>query len=409
MRILHVIPSFAPAWYHGGPIYAAFGLTRALVRQGHKVTVMTTNINGPGVLDVPLGQPVLMDGVVVWYFPLQRPRAWCFSHLLGRALCQQVPDFDLVHIHSVFLWPTSAAAFWCRRFKVPYLLRPAGMLDPLCITKAYERWWVSLGSRAKKGAYLATLGRVDLGSAAAIHFTSQAEMEAAQFLRLKCPGFVVPIGIDTAQVAGASSTPFRERYPQLAGKNVVLFLSRLDPKKGLDILIPALAKLAQRRNDFTLVLAGSGEKAYETQVRRLITAYGLHDLTVFPGFVQGEDKWQLLREADVFVLPSYQENFGIAVVEALAAGLPVVMSHRVNIYREIVEAGAGVVTELAPEALAATIDELLSNLSLRQEMGQKGRQIASARFSWEAITSEMQRVYTLIRESHARNFHHNSH
>jgi glycosyltransferase involved in cell wall biosynthesis len=379
-----------------------------LVQQGHNVTVMTTNINGPGVLDVPLGQPVLMDGVEVWYFPLQRPRAWCFSRPLGLALRQQVSDFDLVHIHSVFLWPTSAAAFWCRRFKVPYILRPAGALDPICLTKAYERWWISLSSRVKKGAYLAMLGRMDLGHAAALHFVSQAEMEAAQFLRLNCPKFVVPTGIDTGLADGASATPFRERYPQLAGQNMVLFLSRFDPIKGLDILIPALAKLAQRRNDFILVLAGSGDKAYVTQVKALVTAYGLHNRTIFPGFVQGEEKWQLLREADVFVLPSYHENFGVTVVEALAAGLPIVISQRVNIYREIVEAGAGVIADLTPGALAATIDQLLSRPSLRQEMGQKGRQLASARFGWDAIAKEMQRVYATIHENHGRSVHHDS-
>jgi glycosyltransferase involved in cell wall biosynthesis len=189
---------------------------------------------------------------------------------------------------------------------------------------------------------------------------------------------------------------------------MVLFLSRLDPKKGLDILIPALAKLAQRRDDFTLVLAGSGDEAYTSQVQHLVTAYGLHNRTIFPGFVQGEEKWQLLREADVFVLPSYQENFGIAVVEALTAGLPVIISHRVNICREIVEAGAGLVTDLVPETLASTIDQLLSHPSLRQEMGQKGRQLASARFSWDASVSEMQRVYAIIRENHSRNLHHDS-
>src|SRR5262249_16546638 len=176
MRILHVIPSFAPAWYHGGPIYAAFELTRALAHQGHKVTVLTTNINGPGVLDVPLGEPVLMDGVEVWYFPLQQPRAWCFSRPLGRALRHQLPHFVLVRFPSLFSGPTAGAPFWGRRFKVPYLRGPAGGLDPICLTKAYEWWWVSLSSRAKKGAYLATLGRVDLGSAAALHFTSQAEI-----------------------------------------------------------------------------------------------------------------------------------------------------------------------------------------------------------------------------------------
>jgi glycosyltransferase involved in cell wall biosynthesis len=249
---------------------------------------------------------------------------------------------------------------------------------------------------------------MDLGNAAAFHFTSQAEMEAAQFLRLKCPGFVVPLGIDTTQMGGASSTSFRERYPQCAGKKMVLFLSRLDPKKGLDILIPALAKLAQRRNDCIIMIAGSGARVYEAEVLRLVTAYGLQDRTIFPGFVQGEEKWQLLREADVFVLPSYHENFGIAVVEALAAGLPVVISQGVNIYREIVEAGAGVVTDLTPEALASTIDQLLSHPSLRQEMGQKGKQLASARFSWDATISEMQRVYTVIREHHSHNSHHYS-
>jgi glycosyltransferase involved in cell wall biosynthesis len=399
VRILHVIPSFAPAWYYGGPIYAAFGLTRALVQQGHKVTVMTTNINGPGVLDVPTEQPVFMDGVEVWYFPLQWPRVWYFSHPLGRALSQQVPDFDLVHIHSVFLWPTSAAAFWCRRFKIPYLLRPAGALDPICITKAYERRWISLSSQAKKGIYLATLGKMDLRHAAALHFASQAEMEAAQFLRLQCPGFVVPLGTETAQADGTSSASMREQYPQLAGKKMILFMSRLDPKKGLDILIPAMAHLARRRNDFTLVIAGSGERVYEAQVHQLVTMYDLHDRTIFTGFMQGEEKWQLLREADIFVLPSYHENFGIAVIEALAAGLPVVISSRVNIYREILEAGAGLVTPLESHALTTTLDGLLNHPSMRHEMGQKGKQLVSTRFSWSAISSEMLRVYTTLLEA----------
>jgi glycosyltransferase involved in cell wall biosynthesis len=163
-----------------------------------------------------------------------------------------------------------------------------------------------------------------------------------------------------------------------------------------------MAHLARRRNDFTLVIAGSGERVYEAQVRQLVTMYDLHDCTIFTGFMQGEEKLQLLREADIFVLPSYHENFGVAVIEALAAGLPVVISSRVNIYREILEAGAGLVTPLESHALTTTLDGLLNNPSMRHEMGQRGKQLASTRFSWSAISGEMLRVYTTLLEAKSR-------
>ena len=128
MRILHVIPSFAPRY--GGPIVAAVGLTRELARRGHDVTVATTNVDGPGELDVPLSRPVPMDGVDVWYFPIQRPRWYHFSAPMGRALRELVRRSDVVHIHSVFLWPTTVAAFWCRRLGVP-IRGTTGSLDPV--------------------------------------------------------------------------------------------------------------------------------------------------------------------------------------------------------------------------------------------------------------------------------------
>lgn len=133
MKSLHVIPAFALAWHHGGPIYGVLGLTRELAREGHKVVVMTTNDRGPKPLDVPLECPVLMDGVEIWYFPLREPRWWYFSPSLGQALQHQVKKYDLVHVHSIFLWPTTVAASWCRTQRVPYIIRPADALDPTCI------------------------------------------------------------------------------------------------------------------------------------------------------------------------------------------------------------------------------------------------------------------------------------
>ena len=397
MKLLHVIPSFAPAWRYGGPVVAAHGLTRELARQGHDVTVMTTNIDGPGVLDVPTESAVLIGGVEVWYFPVQRPRWYYFSRPLGQTLRERVSDFDIVHIHSIFLWPTTIAAYWSRRRGVPYLIRPAGSLDPVVLTKAYLGWRDSLPSRVRKWVYLNTLGRWDINGAAGIHFTSQAELEASRTPRFHPPGYVLPLGVDlSGREEATGGVSLRERYPQLAGKKIVLFLSRLDPKKGLDILILALADLATKRSDFALVVAGSGASSYQSQVASMVEKHGLGDRTVFLGLVQGGDKWSVLRDADVFVLPSYRENFGVAVVEAMATGLPVVISDRVNIHQEVSAAGAGLITSLDPGEVARATETLLNDEALRRKMGAAGEVLAGERFSWERVGRSIVREYEKI-------------
>jgi glycosyltransferase involved in cell wall biosynthesis len=397
MKILHVIPSFAPAWRYGGVISTAVGLTRELARLGHDVTVMTTNIDGPDILDVPLDRPVFMDGVEVQYFAVEHPRWYCFSRPLGQGLRQQVSCFDLVHIHSMFLWPTTIAAYWCRRRGVPYILLPQGALDPICLAKSYDRWWGALGSRMKKWSYLNTLGRLDLQRAAAIHFTAEAEMDAAGPLRLRPPGFIVPLGIELAEVEEEpSSLRLRERFPQLGERKLVLFLSRLDPKKGLNLLVEALGELAARRKDFALVVAGSGATTYEAEVAALVRSHDIEDRVVFLGFVQGRAKWWLLQEVDLFVLPSYQENFGLAVAEAMVSGVPVVISNRVNIHREVSRARAGLVTGLDAKEIASAIEQLLVDGDLRREMGRGGKHLVHEHFSWQGIAKDMLEVYQRI-------------
>jgi glycosyltransferase involved in cell wall biosynthesis len=238
---------------------------------------------------------------------------------------------------------------------------------------------------------------MDLGHASAIHFTSQAEMEAARPLKLRPPGFAVPLGVEWGQVAeDPPSLRLRERYPQLAAKKIVLFLSRLDPKKGLDLLLPALGELALRRKDFAFVLAGMGDSAYEAELAALVKRHGLQDRTVFLGHVHGRVKWSLLCEADLFVLSSYHENFGIAVVEAMAAGLPVVISDRVNIHSDVSRAGAGLVTALDREEIAAAVELLLADEHLRQEMGRKGALLVRERFTWAKVVKDLVQVYDQI-------------
>ena len=392
MRVLHVIPSFAPRY--GGPIVAAAGLTRELARRGHDVTVATTNVDGPGELDVPLGSPVPMDGVDVWYFPIQRPRWYHFSAPMGRALRDLVRRSDVVHIHSVFLWPTTVAAFWCRRYGVPYLVRTTGSLSPAALSKRYEGPRASTASRAKKRLYLSTLGRRDLGGASALHFTSEAERVAASRLRSSPMGRVIPLGADAPPPSRIDDrVSVQQQYPSLYGRKIVLFLSRLDTKKGLDVLAEAAESLAESRDDFSLVVAGSGTPEYEGEVRAIYGRHGLSERTVFTGMVVGDDKWGLLREADVFVLPSRHENFGIAVVEAMASGTPVVISDQVDIHREIAEAGAGLVTTLDPAEVAGAIGRLLDDPDAAERMGRAGEALAARRYSWERVAADVEALY----------------
>ena len=392
MNVLHVIPSFAPRY--GGPIVAAVGLTRELARRGHDVTVATTNVDGPGELDVPLNRPVPMDGVDVWYFPIQRPRWYHFSAPMGRALRELVRGSDVVHIHSVFLWPTTVAAFWCRRLGVPYLLRTTGSLDPVALSKRYVGLRVSTASRAKKWLYLRTVGSLDLGGAAALHFTSEAEMESARRLRLSPEGRVIPLGVDEPPIPGIDDwASVRRQYPSLEGRKIVLFLSRLDPKKGLDMLAEAAGTLAESRDDFSVVVAGGGAPEFEAEVRAIYDRHGLSERTVFTGMVVGDDKWRLLRAADVFVLPSRHENFGIAVVEAMASGTPVVISDQVDIHREVAEAGAGLVTTLEPADVAGAIGRLLDDPDAAERMGRAGEALAARRYSWERVATDVEALY----------------
>ena len=397
MKILHVIPSFAPAWRYGGTVTLAVSLTRELARQGHEVTVMTTNIDGPGVLDVPLERPVSMDGVDVCYFPVEHPRWYCFSRPLARALRQQVAQFDIVHIHSIFLWPTTIAAFWCRKRGVPYLISPHDLLNPAGIKKAYQGLSASMMSRSKKWLYLNTIGRLDLNRASTILFTTSVEMDAGGAYVRRAPQLALPLGADMPPPdESLNSVVWRDKYPILKDKKIVLFMSRLDPKKGLDILLAALGSISSRRRDFALVVAGSGDPQYESKLRSLVTGLGLQDITLFVGMVEHDDKWALLREADLFALPSHHEAFPNAVVEAMAAGLPVVVSEHVGISDAIHKAGVGLVTSLDPVEVESAIDSLLSDESLRRSLGEAGAKYVREHWSWEQTTADIAKAYDSI-------------
>src|SRR5688572_2488741 len=162
MRLLHVVPTYLPARRYGGPIVAVHGLCRALASRGHEVEVFTTNVDGDGTLDVPLARAVDLDGVRVHYFESPVPRLY-WSPQMRRALAAKIGEYDLVHIHAIYLWPGYAAARAAHRAHVPYVISPRGMLVPELIRRK---------SRFVKKAWLATIERRNFAHAAGIHFTS---------------------------------------------------------------------------------------------------------------------------------------------------------------------------------------------------------------------------------------------
>ena len=391
MKVLHVIPSVGPQ--RGGPSQAVLDMVRGLAQAGVEVHVATTDDDGPGRLSVLLGQPVVEDGVTCWYFPRQT-RFYTASWPLTTWLWRHVPDYDLVHVHAVFSYSSLLAAFCAWRAGVPYIIIPHGIL---------RSWGIQNRRPVLKRLSFCLIERRILGHAALVHFTSEQERLEVEDLDVRIPSAVIPLGIDLSAFEHLPALgTFRRHYPQLASRTLLLFLSRLDPIKGLDLLLPAFAQVRQARPDVALVLAGRGAPGYEAWLRARVKELGLEGGVLFTGFLEGEQKLAALADCDLFVLPSYSENFGMAIVEAMACGLPVIISDQVGIHHEVAVAGAGVVTPCRVDALATGMVRLIADSDLRRHMGMRGRRLAWDRFSVQAMTAALVEVYTKILHSTSR-------
>lgn len=385
MKILHVIANLAPRY--GGPAKACVAMAQAVARLGHEVSIYTTNQDGPGELAAPLDRPVRQEGVEIRYFPIQSPRFWGTSWPLGRALARDLRDYDLCHIHSLYLFHDLVAGHYCRKYGVPYLMRPHGTLDPYLHRR--HRW--------RKALMEAWFENRNIRQAAALHFTSEEEKRLAGPYIGGAPGAVVPLGVDLREFQDLPETGrFRARFPEIGAKQIVLFLGRINFKKGLDLLAPAMAQVLEHRRDVHLVVAGPDNDGWGGRVKGWLKEAGILEHTTFPGMLLGAEKLSALRDARLFVLPSYSENFGLAVVEAMACGLPVVISDKVNIWREVEAAGAGLVGPIEPASLAANLERLLSAPDLAVEMGRRGRALVAQRFQWDGIALALQDLYAGI-------------
>ena len=377
LRILHVVPTYLPATRYGGPIYSVHGLCRSLAARGHRVEVFTTNVDGPGVSDVPLGRPVELDGVQITYFAAGVGRRLYRAPNLRKALVARAGQFDVVHLHSVFLWPTLVAAIAARRANVPYVVSPRGMLVGELIAKK---------SRLLKRAWIALFERHTIFRAAVVHVT--AEIEATEIKRLGVKYqrvAVIPNGMDMFET---DTLPAKRIDTQPA----ILFLGRINWKKGLDRLISAMVFVPHAK----LIIAGNDEEGYQPALEKLAGSCGVAERVEFVGPVHGRDKWALLQNADVFALTSYSENFGIAVLEAMASGLPVVITPEVGLAGAVEAAKCGVVVQGEAAAIGEALSELLADPGRRKQMGDAGRRLAQQHYTWSGVAEAMELMYSSI-------------
>jgi glycosyltransferase involved in cell wall biosynthesis len=289
-------------------------------------------------------------------------------------LWKHARDYDVIHIHAMFSTMSSAAAFIALREGVPYIIRPLGTLSPYTFENRKPRL---------KRAYFALIDRNLIQRSFALHFTAKQEAEKAGRFSLKPLRKVIPL-------------PFASRVPTVvreAASRDVLFVSRLHPKKGLNLLIPAFGQIAAQYPDSRLVIAGSGEAAFESGLRAAVATSAMAERVTFVGFVEGREKERLLLNAAVFALPSYEENFGIAIAEALAVGLPVVITKGVDIWADVERYRSGFVAESTVEGVANAIDALLSDSSLRAEMGAQGKKQVAELYAPELVGEQLLDLY----------------
>lgn len=395
MNILYICPYYKPAYVYGGPVNSISSLCEGLFQEGARVTVFTTNANRGSKLNVPLKQPVNVEGVVVYYFPLTlggvsffNVLSYFYSSTLAKAVKTRILKFDVVVVDSLWghaLIPTATA---CIRSKIPYIVPVRGGLNS----------WALAEKKIKKDCYLRLFSRRYLNQAAAIHCTDPIEAEEVKKLGLKPPVFVVPNAIpafcfDNFKKHGR----LREQLGISESANIMIFLGRITQYKRPDIAVEVLSAVQTLNREIHLVIVGPDEDGVLPQLRSQAKSLKCNDRLHFTGLLNREAVISALAEADLLLVPTeIQENFGMSALEAMAAGVPILVSEGIPVGRWAQIARAGRVVPSKKETFQQAALELLSDPRELKLMGQRGRSLVRNHFDSKSVAQSMLAQYKAI-------------
>ena len=383
MKLLHVIPAYEPAWAFGGTVVFTSLLCRELASLGVDVTVYTTNSDGKGgELDVSVNEYVNLGGVKVIYFPcdFQKKRAF-YSRLLSRRIMTSVAGFDIVHVTSVWQYHQVTVAKACKKYNIPYVVSPHG---------SFQKWPLSQRTK-RKGIYWLLFGERTIRNATAMHFTVQEErIESLSFIP-EVKSFIVPNGIK-APAGYSIPNDVRKQTGIPDNAFLLLYLGRINRKKGIDLVIRALGILKDK-SIFLLVVGNVDDKRHFIYLKKLVSILSLESNVIFYGQVTKDNTESFYKASDLFVLTSHSENFAIAVAEAMSFGLPVLISRKVGIWREIEEDGAGIIVDLHETDIAQSINKIIGDSVMLEEISQKARDSALKRYDIRKVALQMIRAY----------------
>jgi glycosyltransferase involved in cell wall biosynthesis len=385
VKILQVVDFFKPFWSSGGITPVAYHIAQGLVEKGHEVTVYSNGDGRDTSVKVQKNRATTIDGMTVYYFrnvfPVLARDNLYTPYMLPFVVRRDLRTFDVIHVHSCRSTAVIPVWYYARKYNVPYVLQAHGMLETLFLKgtskRIFDRLW---GNRIlRDAARVVALTPLE---------AKQYERRGIERDRIE----VVPNGIDLSEFANLPSRgEFRRRYHLSDNENLVLYLGRIHMIKGLDILLKAFASLSTKQGGTRLVISGPDD-GYLATLQRMIRQLNVADRVLLTGPLYGVEKQRAYVDADIYVLPSVYEPFGITLLEAMVCGTPVITTDRCGIADWVNNRG-GYVVPYDSAALRHALEMMLSNESLRKEFGEQGRKLVLEHFTWAGTVEKIENLY----------------
>jgi glycosyltransferase involved in cell wall biosynthesis len=389
MRILIVSSYYKPAYVYGGPVQSITNLCEGLANAGANVSVFTTNANGSNKLNVPLRQPVNLEGVEVYYFPLDfNGLTFFYSSSLEKKVIEEILNFDIVVAETLWGYPLIPVANACTKHKIPYIVSARGQLNA----------WALARKNLKKKIYLSLIGRSLINKASAIYCTDQTEVKAVENLNFSTRPFFIPNGIRCRDyLQEANTQQVRAQYGIPSDAVVLIFLGRLTQIKRPDIALDALLAAQHAKKNTHLIYVGPDEENWLAILMEKAKLNNCADKIHFAGLQDKKGVISALAISNLLLMPSeIQENFGNAALEALAAGVPVLCSDGIPMGIWADKVGAGKVVKCDSEAFQRAAFELISDLDRLEKMGKVGAEMVQMKFDVSVVAQQMLRQYETI-------------